>query len=300
MKELEVGPIPWLSDPQEARGAAVSSIRDGAVAEVLGEIDAWTGPQAGRTFELWLVEVFAALGYQVIHTGRTGDKGADLVMSKEGIRWVVQSKHSSSGAAGPDKVAEAFAARMQYEAQRALAVTNREFTRGAKERADVCHVELWDGRRLREELVGAARVPEAPPLQPEADQPSLLVHGLAPAAEMEPESRADPSPLKRLLKAGGWRTGVVVILAALSWVGVESLLVGVAGLALTCLVIGWRHGRGSAGPLWRASALGLIVASSGRLHLPDLLTTLSLLGLAVDAALAALRPWNAGAQIEEA
>jgi restriction system protein len=46
----------------------------------------------GATFERFLVSLFRRLDYRVEHTGRRGDFGADLVVSKGGRRTVVQAK----------------------------------------------------------------------------------------------------------------------------------------------------------------------------------------------------------------
>src|SRR5687767_4481140 len=48
----------------------------------------------GLTFERYLEGVFARLGFRVVRTRDHGDYGADLILSRDGERTVVQAKRS--------------------------------------------------------------------------------------------------------------------------------------------------------------------------------------------------------------
>lgn len=106
----------------------------------------------GATFERFLVTLFRRLGYDVEHTGRRGDYGADLVVTKEGRRLAVQAKRWSKSI-GVKAVQEAVAAKGLYKCEAALVVANRAFTRQAQTLARANDVELWDRDVLIENML---------------------------------------------------------------------------------------------------------------------------------------------------
>ncbi len=97
----------------------------------------------GTTFEIFLTTLFRRLGYSVEHTGRHGDYGADLVVTKDGRRIAVQAKRWSK-AVGVKAVQEAVASKGLYKCAEALVVANRAFTRQARTLAQANDVKLWD------------------------------------------------------------------------------------------------------------------------------------------------------------
>jgi restriction system protein len=113
----------------------------------------------GRTFEQFLGTLFRRLDYGVEVTKYRGDYGADLVVTRNGVRTAVQAKRWSKNV-GLKAVQEAVAARGLYQCQRALVVANRPFTRQARRLADANHVELWDRDVLISKLL-ATRSSEA-------------------------------------------------------------------------------------------------------------------------------------------
>ncbi len=111
----------------------------------MGQIDV----MRGTDFELYLAELFLAEGYDVRHTGRSGDYGADLLLRHGEEVSVVQAKRTVKPVGQP-AVREAVAARAHYGAQHAMVVTNAVFTPSAEVLAESNGVELWDRMMLAE------------------------------------------------------------------------------------------------------------------------------------------------------
>lgn len=121
----------------------------------------------GTTFEHFTGEVLRANGYRVEHVGQTADYGADLIITNQSGRAVVQVKRYS-GSVGVDAVREAAAARAHYGTHGAIVLTNSYFTPHAIALARSNAVDLWD----RNVLVNlAARNLALPP----ASAPSVFL-----------------------------------------------------------------------------------------------------------------------------
>ena len=101
----------------------------------------------GRRFERYLAALFRHHGYHVEETGRSGDQGCDLILSKDGERIVSQAKRYH-GPVSNDAVQEAVAAVALYHCHRAMVVTNSRFTDGAQRLAAANNCELIDRERL--------------------------------------------------------------------------------------------------------------------------------------------------------
>jgi HJR/Mrr/RecB family endonuclease len=102
----------------------------------------------GYEFEEYLKKLFELLGYTAVQTPSSGDQGADLILSKDDVKIVVQAK-KYGGKVSNKAVQEIAAAKNYYDADRAMIVTNSSFTKSAIELAFSNDVELWDGRRLK-------------------------------------------------------------------------------------------------------------------------------------------------------
>jgi restriction system protein len=109
----------------------------------------------GTTFEVFLTTLFRRLGYGVEHTGRRGDYGADLVVTKDGRRIAVQAKRWNK-AVGVKAIQEAVASKGMYKCSEALVVANRAFTRQARTLARANDVALWDRDVLVTKLLNVA------------------------------------------------------------------------------------------------------------------------------------------------
>lgn len=114
----------------------------------------------GLAFEEYLKQLFGELGYEVDKTPASGDFGADLVMSKNGKRIVVQAKQYA-GQVGFDAVKEIHFARTYYQADEALVITTSGFTQQAVSAASASGITLIDGAELTN-LISRALTTPAP------------------------------------------------------------------------------------------------------------------------------------------
>ncbi|MDO9074110.1 MAG: SNF2-related protein [Rubrivivax sp.] len=113
----------------------------------------------GDSFETLCCLVWGKRGFQATVTPkRGGDGGIDVVAFKGREGELVQCKSSKSAELGWDAIKEVVAGAARYQARfrgtrfRRVAVTNQEFTRGAREQADANQVELITRGRLEEQL----------------------------------------------------------------------------------------------------------------------------------------------------
>jgi hypothetical protein len=113
----------------------------------IADVDAITW----RQFEFFVAALFRAQGMQATATSAENDWGADVVVEGPEGRIVVQCKHWRR-AVGVKAVQEVSAARSFYHADRAIVVTNSNFTQQAVDLAVSCRVELWPRHRLAQEL----------------------------------------------------------------------------------------------------------------------------------------------------
>ena len=120
----------------------------------IADIDSMNGYQ----FELFLQSMFSEMGYHVIHTPLTGYQGADLIVEKSGEKIVIQAKNQTSNV-GNKAIQEAVAAIKYYNANRAMVVTNNNFTQSAIDLAKLNQVELMDRGKLQH-LIEILRIPK--------------------------------------------------------------------------------------------------------------------------------------------
>lgn len=109
----------------------------------IGEIDRMDG----ITFEQYLEVLFHKLGYYAERTRATGDFGADVILTKDNVRTIVQAKRYSKNV-GVKAVQEGVAAQSMYKGSRTMVVTNQAYTKQARQLAWANNVELWDRDRL--------------------------------------------------------------------------------------------------------------------------------------------------------
>lgn len=112
----------------------------------------------GTAFEQRLAVLFRDLGYRAEIVGSAGgDYGADLVVTKNGRRSVIQAKCWRKNV-GIKAVQEAIGAKAYYDAHGAMVVTNRHFSSQARALAKKAGVSLCD----RDQLVRMLRSVRAP------------------------------------------------------------------------------------------------------------------------------------------
>jgi restriction system protein len=120
---------------------------DAAALSQLEELD-W------RAFERLVADLFDRLGYQAKCIGGKRDHGADVIAERGAERVAIQVKHRKERHwIGETAVRAVVTARPLYDCNRALVVTNSTFAPGVAAIAAVHDVELWDGDRLRDELL---------------------------------------------------------------------------------------------------------------------------------------------------
>ena len=110
----------------------------------LAEID----KMSGYKFEEFMKHVYEQLGYSVYHTPKSGDQGADLILtSKEKKRIAVQVKRYS-GKVSNSAVQEVVAAKGFYKCSEGIVVTNSYFTDSARQLAKANFIDLVDRNEL--------------------------------------------------------------------------------------------------------------------------------------------------------
>lgn len=160
-------------------GAAMSALRRRErrqlVANVAGSkaADALDG-MTWQQFERLVGEAFRLRGYDVTETGGGGaDGGIDLVLRKDGEKYLVQCKQWCAFKVGVSVVRELYGAMAAKGAAGGFVVTSGRFTEEASRFTSGRNIDLIDGARLRA-LIGqtagsTARVPAQPdPAIPDA------------------------------------------------------------------------------------------------------------------------------------
>lgn len=109
---------------------------------------------SGEEFEIFLLAHFKKLGYHVQTTPKTSDYGADLILTKNREKIVVQAKRWSYKV-GIEAVQQVLGAKSYYGASKCLVVTSNLFTPNAKTLANSSKVELWDRNKLLEVMYKA-------------------------------------------------------------------------------------------------------------------------------------------------
>jgi len=106
----------------------------------------------GTDFEILLCRLYEKIGYAVQHTGKRGDQGSDLVITKKGKRIIVQAKKYKNSV-NNKAIQEAVAAKGIYNCSSSTVVTTSNFTSAARELAKANNVYLINGKKLRELLL---------------------------------------------------------------------------------------------------------------------------------------------------
>ena len=103
----------------------------------------------GIEFEKYLAKHFEKQGFDVELTQAGHDCGADLIITRDGVKTAVQAKRYSENVS-LSAVQEVFAAAAYYDCDTSLVITNSYYTSSAKKLAEKIGVELWDRDMLDE------------------------------------------------------------------------------------------------------------------------------------------------------
>lgn len=114
------------------------------------DIDQMTGKQ----FEEYLSELFSMMGYSSRVTQQAGDYGADIVLTKDNRRIVVQAKRYKKNV-GIKAVQEIYGAINHYKAHEGWVVTNSRYTKAAESLAKSNSVKLYGREQLIELILKA-------------------------------------------------------------------------------------------------------------------------------------------------
>lgn len=99
----------------------------------------------GREFERKIATLFTEYGYKVEMPSRGKDFGADLLIELGGIKKAVQVKFRDKKNVGLKSVQEVHSALKKYDASQGIVITNKDFTKEAKELAKDTNVRLLRG-----------------------------------------------------------------------------------------------------------------------------------------------------------
>ena len=101
----------------------------------------------GLAFEKYIASLLKSQGYRNVQLTEEYDYGIDIIAEKDGIRWGIQVKRYS-GLVKVAAVRQAVTALRIYNCDRAMVVTNSDFSRVAQELADSNGCVLIDRSKL--------------------------------------------------------------------------------------------------------------------------------------------------------
>lgn len=109
----------------------------------------------GLAFEHYCADILSRMGFSHVEVTRgSGDQGVDVLAEKDGVKYAIQCKCYTSDL-GNAPVQEVNAGKAIYRCHIGAVLTNRFFTRSAREAADATGVLLWDRDKLKELIQGA-------------------------------------------------------------------------------------------------------------------------------------------------
>ena len=98
----------------------------------------------GIQYERSCAKYLSTLGYKNITlTKASGDQGIDIIATKGNLKYGFQCKYYSK-TVGNDAVQQAFSGIAYYKLDKAVVITNSDFSSGARKLAEEADVLLWD------------------------------------------------------------------------------------------------------------------------------------------------------------
>lgn len=123
-----------------------------AVVQVLGPItQTHEIPDNPLEYETYISNCLKDLGFMARTTKGSGDQGADVLASKDGISFAIQCKKYSKPV-GNKAVQEANAGRDFYKQDYGVVVSNAGFTKSARQAAHACGIILLNDNQLEDLL----------------------------------------------------------------------------------------------------------------------------------------------------
>ena len=98
--------------------------------------ESWWWTLDGWQFEREVGLVFKRMGYKVEVTRGSGDGGVDIIMYKDGLKYIVQCKHYKRPL-GPEAVRSLYGVRELFHADRMVMVASKGLTPGSREFVEI-------------------------------------------------------------------------------------------------------------------------------------------------------------------
>jgi restriction system protein len=114
---------------------------------------------SGRELERHIADAFRQRGFMVTGFGRGCARGADLALSRNGQRFLVQLRHWRNQEVGVLAIRELGAALPPAGAHGGFVITAGRFTREARELALEVRIQLIDGAALPELIDASGSLP---------------------------------------------------------------------------------------------------------------------------------------------
>ena len=105
----------------------------------------------GRSFEMFIANLFESRGYKTTLTKTSGDYGIDVIIENDFLKIGIQTKCYTQKV-GNFAIQEAFTGLKHYKLDKAMVITNNYFTSAAIQLAKENNVILWDRNKLIQEL----------------------------------------------------------------------------------------------------------------------------------------------------
>lgn len=112
----------------------------------------------GRNFVNFLTMVFEEHGYQVEPTGKKGQVGVDLIVTRDGLRIAVTAQPARKGDIEEPLIRQAHAGRSTYDCQRAVVVGGGKISPAARGLAEQLGCQTIDGGQIPDLIAGRIEI----------------------------------------------------------------------------------------------------------------------------------------------
>jgi restriction system protein len=112
---------------------------------------------SGGQFEVFIADLFRAMGHQAVVLGGTGDQGVDIIVNRRGERVAVQCKNHIKPV-NNKAVQEVYAGARHHRCAEACVVAPAGYTRGAIDLARSTEVSLFDADSIHQWISNADKL----------------------------------------------------------------------------------------------------------------------------------------------